>query len=212
MGDATDGGAATTGDAGAATSTSTTTAGTVGTGTQLGDGAKGGQSTPKTFTQEDLDRIVSDRVARATKQFGDYEDLKAAKAELDKLQAASKTELERATDRAAESERRSLQLETALADAQLKSTVLSAAARKGLVDPDAAFRLLDRSQIVFDKAGDPTNLDTVLDDLLRAKPYLSGKPGNGSGEGGPRGGAGGDKGVTGNEWFHSLATGRRPQQ
>ena len=51
-------------------------------------------SAPKTFTQEELDRIVGERVSREKSKYADVEE-KARK--FDELQEASKTDLERIT-------------------------------------------------------------------------------------------------------------------
>lgn len=71
-----------------------------------------GSAQEKTFTQEDVDRIVKERLARAkATPPADYDELKAKAAKYDEAQEAAKTELERANERAAKAER-------ALADAQ----------------------------------------------------------------------------------------------
>lgn len=54
--------------------------------------------TPKTFTQDELDRIVRDRVARAKPS--DYDELKTKAAEYDKAQDAAKTAEQRAAEQA----------------------------------------------------------------------------------------------------------------
>ncbi len=46
------------------------------------------------------------------------------------------------------------------------------AAALSLVDPDAAVKLLDWSQVEYDASGAPTNLDKALRDLVKDKPYL----------------------------------------
>lgn len=46
------------------------------------------------------------------------------------------------------------------------------AAKMGIVDPDAAAKLLDWSELEYDDAGAPTNVEDLLSDLLKAKPYL----------------------------------------
>lgn len=46
------------------------------------------------------------------------------------------------------------------------------AAKMGIVDPDAAAKLLDWSEIEYDDAGAPTNVEDLLNGLLKAKPYL----------------------------------------
>lgn len=54
------------------------------------------QNEKQTFTQEDVNRIVSKRVAK----YADYEALKAKAAQLDAIEEAQKTELQKATERA----------------------------------------------------------------------------------------------------------------
>lgn len=52
--------------------------------------------------------------------------------------------------------------------------VMLAASRLGIVDPDAAYRLLDVDQIELDDDGRPRDLDRALKELLRRRPYLAG--------------------------------------
>lgn len=54
------------------------------------------QTEPKTFTQEDVDRIVTKRVAR----YSDYESLKEKAAKYDEQVEANKSDLQKATERA----------------------------------------------------------------------------------------------------------------
>lgn len=54
------------------------------------------QAEPKTFTQEDVDRIVTKRVAR----YSDYEALKEKAAKYDEQVEAGKSDLQRATEKA----------------------------------------------------------------------------------------------------------------
>ena len=54
------------------------------------------QTEPKTFTQEDVDRIVTKRVAR----YSDYEALKEKAAKYDEQIEAGKSDLQKATERA----------------------------------------------------------------------------------------------------------------
>ena len=57
--------------------------------------------TPKTFTQEEVNNIIAERLNRASSKYSDYEDLKKKAEEFDKLQEANKSELQKATERAA---------------------------------------------------------------------------------------------------------------
>lgn len=54
----------------------------------------------KTFTQAELDQIVQDRLKREREKYGDYNSLKEKAARLDEIEEASKTELQKATERA----------------------------------------------------------------------------------------------------------------
>lgn len=58
----------------------------------------------KTFTQQELDAIVSDRLKRERAKYEGFEDLKAKAEKLDAIEEASKTELQKATERAQELE------------------------------------------------------------------------------------------------------------
>lgn len=54
----------------------------------------------KTFTQEELNAIVNDRLKREREKYGDYSALKEKAAKYDKYEEESKTELQKVTDRA----------------------------------------------------------------------------------------------------------------
>jgi hypothetical protein len=68
-----------------------------------------GEKAPREFspitTQEQLDHIVGARLARVEAKFADYGDLKAKAEKFDKQEEASKTELQKAEDRAAAAEK-----------------------------------------------------------------------------------------------------------
>ena len=67
-------------------------------GTDNQNSQDGTQNTEKTFTQSELDAIVKDRLKRANEKYADYESLKDKAAKYDELEAANKTELEKATE------------------------------------------------------------------------------------------------------------------
>ena len=56
-------------------------------------------------SQDDLNRIITERISRERSKFSDYEDLKAKAARFDELDAANKSEIERAADAKAAAER-----------------------------------------------------------------------------------------------------------
>lgn len=54
----------------------------------------------KTFTQDDVNRIVEDRLKREREKYADYAVLKEKSEKLDAMEEASKTELQKAVERA----------------------------------------------------------------------------------------------------------------
>lgn len=144
----------------------------------------------KTFTQAELDAIVKDRLARAKSQFADYDDLKGKAAKFDEIDAASKSELEKAQAKIAEAEKKAADALDRAKTASLKSAVLDAAHKANAVDGDAVFALLDKSKVTVSDDGAVTGIDDALKALLAEKPYLVGKattPQGGSADGGARG-------------------------
>lgn len=54
----------------------------------------------RTFTQAELDEIVKSRLAKERAKYSDYETLQAKASKLDEIEEASKSELQKATERA----------------------------------------------------------------------------------------------------------------
>ena len=54
----------------------------------------------RTFTQSEMDAIIGDRIGRERKKYADYEELKAKAEKYDQAEEASKSELQKATERA----------------------------------------------------------------------------------------------------------------
>lgn len=157
------------------------------------DNDAGNGGADKTFTQADVDRIVQERVARAkTTPPDDYEDLKAKAQKFDELEQANSTELDKAKTAREKAEKERDDALASVKESKLSAAVIAAAAKKNIVDPDAALALLDRSTLTLDDAGKPTNADEVLDSLLKDKPYLAATNGGrrGSADQGAREGGG----------------------
>lgn len=60
-----------------------------------------GQQTERTFTQAEMNAIIADRLNRERSKYADYDDLKAKAQQFDAAQEAGKTELQKATEKAA---------------------------------------------------------------------------------------------------------------
>lgn len=58
------------------------------------------KTSEKSFTQSEVDAIVSDRLKRERSKYEGYEELKAKAEKFDAIEEASKTELQKATERA----------------------------------------------------------------------------------------------------------------
>lgn len=60
-----------------------------------------GESQTRTFSQDEVNAIVGKRLADEKVKYADYEDLKAKAAKFDELEETKKSELQKATERAA---------------------------------------------------------------------------------------------------------------
>ncbi len=140
--------------------------------TQQQGNQQSAQAAGKTFTQAELDDIVQQRLAREKGKYTDYDQLKKDADELKKLKAASQTEAEKLTNRLAELEKEQATWQRERQESTVRYEVLLAAGKLNIVDPDAAYRLLDLAEIEYDKEGRPTNVEAVLKGLVKAKPYL----------------------------------------
>ena len=113
---------------------------------QTGTADPSGKATEaKTFTQEQVDRIVQERLARAkATPPADYDELKAKAARLDEIEDAQKSELERITEQAAKAQQDATEwqskFEELQAQRQHEMDVRKAAAEYG-IDADVLMRM-----------------------------------------------------------------------
>jgi hypothetical protein len=166
-GDGAGGGGGTGGGAGGGT----------GDGGQGGSGGQGGGSGSgdKTFTQDDVERMISDRLARERSKTADYDQLKEKAGKWDKHEADSASELEKATkkaaDEAAEAARAEVRVERVLDKIEV------AAAGKFADPEDAQLHLGKRAQEFIGKDGsiDTKAIAAAVEQLLKDKPHLAAK-------------------------------------
>lgn len=97
------------------------------TGEQTPDA--GGEFKPIT-TQDDLNKIISDRVARERSKYADYKDLKSKADQLAKIEEANKTESQKLADAKAAAEKDAQ-------EARAEAARLRVAAKYGISDDDA---------------------------------------------------------------------------
>lgn len=149
----------------------------------------------KTFNQEQVDRIVQERLARQKAQFQGYDEFKTKAEQFDEMQQQQMSELEKANKRAADLERELADATAARQESLLRASVVAEAAKRNVVDPDAAMALIDRTSLEFDEQGQPVNIATAMDSLLEQRPYLVAAAGGARGNAdlGARGAAGSDQ-------------------
>lgn len=112
-------------------------------------------------SQADLDRILGERLARERAKFADYNDLKAAKTEYDKLLDAARTDQEKAVE-AAKNEGRTEAL-TAANTRLLSAEARALAAEAKFANPALVVRALDLKDV---KVNDDGSVDA---DAIKAK-------------------------------------------
>lgn len=113
-----------------------------------------------------------ERIFALEQQLADFDAVKEKASKLDELEQANKSELEKAQARIIELEKKAADADTRAQEHLLRAKVIAEAAKKDVVDPDAAFALLDRSTLEIGNDGAPTNIAEAMEQLLEARPYL----------------------------------------
>lgn len=150
----------------------------------------------KSFSQADVDRIVQERLSRAKlKPPSDYEDLKARAAKLDELEAASKSDLEKALEAQRKADERATAAEARANETARRHAIEREAGKQKAADPDDVFAVLQttskyRDMVTMDDDGQVTGVEDAVKAILADKPHLVGKTSTptGDGDGGSRGG------------------------
>lgn len=142
------------------------TTGAAGSGSQS-------QGEPKKveLTQEELDRIIADRVRRA--QPKDYDDLKAKATKYDEAEAAKLSEADKAKQAQTAAEAAAAE-RTAKADTKLKrAAIIAEATAQKAADPDIIVALLAGSEdITVTDDGEVEGVKDAIKALLKSKPIL----------------------------------------
>jgi hypothetical protein len=107
-------------------------------------------------------------------------DAASARSELKKLQAAQQQAEEAKLSDTERLSKRTAQLEAELEqeredrrEAATRYEVERKAVKLGIVDPDAAIKLLDWTAVEYDADGKPLDIEKALTALVKAKPYLA---------------------------------------
>jgi hypothetical protein len=119
------------------------------------------QDPPRTFSQQEVDAIVQERVRRVKAEPpSDYDELKQKAAKFDELEEQNRTDLEKAQTKAAEAEKKYEQILAEAKETRLRAAIIAEAAKpdRKVVDPEAVVALLDRSTLELADDGTPTNI------------------------------------------------------
>jgi hypothetical protein len=135
-----------------------------------GDNVEGNGKAPeeKTFSQEDLDRLIKERLKREKDKYADYKDLKAQAEKWAEHEEAQKTEIDKAHDKAqkAEAER-----DEALAQANerlMRAAFVAEAAKANVSHPEDAYMLADLSEVEITDDGAVSGVEGAVKALVEA--------------------------------------------
>ena len=147
--------------------------------------APGGAGDPGApiFTQEHVNAMLRAERRKVADQYGDYETIKTR---LTELEAAGQSELEKANAKAEEAVARATRAEAARNDLLVRSTVTSAAAKAGAIDPDIVVALVASSVKVGEDGVVEGDVEKLVTTLLEQRPFL--KVSNGTSRGTADGG------------------------
>jgi len=121
----------------------------------------------RTFTQDELNAVVSDRLRREREKYADYDDLKAAKARLDGIDQERLTELEKVQKRADDAEKERDVARQRAQDTAIRAALAMEAAKAGALHPEDAFQLADLSSVTIGDNGDVQGATEAVAELLK---------------------------------------------
>jgi hypothetical protein len=147
-------------------------------------GGEGDDPPEKKFTQEDVDRMIANRLKNVKAEPpADYDELKNKAKQFDQLEAANKTEVERLT---AENTKLTEQLATAtstsskasedLATERKRNAVYAEAAKQKAINPEQIFALLASDAVTIGDDGKVTGADKAVESFLKDNGHFVGTP------------------------------------
>lgn len=115
-------------------------------------------------SQEEFDAVIQARVNRAVKKTEEENAAKKAKENM--------TEIEKIKDEKAESDKRAVEATNRANKTLIRAEVISQATKLNIVDPSAAFALMDTENVSIDDNGNVKGVNVSLKALIKDKPYL----------------------------------------
>ena len=127
----------------------------------------------KTFDQADMDALAGKiRAEERAKQPTDYDEMKT---KLKTLEDANLTDAEKQQREIATLQRTASDADERIATIAITSEIKVEAAQMGLVDPEAAVLLLDRSAVSYTEEGGVVGVKEALATLVEQRAYLKGQ-------------------------------------
>lgn len=144
----------------------------------------------KTFTQAELNQILTDRLKREREKHADYDQLKAAADKLKQIEESQLSEQDKLKKQLDELKTRAERAEQVARVKAMEVAATAAAARLGFYDPGIVIRLIDSGLVEFDDHGDPKNVAELVKALADEHKYLIKQAGQGLEPFNPAGGGG----------------------
>ena len=132
-----------------------------------------GESTAEpTYTQEQVNQMMGKTRREERGKFSDYGTLKERAAKAGELEQAQLTEKERLEARVEQAEKQAQAADQRIAEALISTAIQVQAGQMGVVDPEAASLLIDRSNVRYSAEAGVSGVEDALTQLLENKPYL----------------------------------------
>lgn len=131
------------------------------------------QSAPTGETsQADLTRMMAELKEARTEAAKYRTELRSAQEKLSKFEQAQLSEQEKLQKRAEEAEQTAQALAQRLTDTLIRAEVMAQAQKHGVIDLDAAYRLIDRSSVKIGDDGSVEGVDKAVAALVKERPWL----------------------------------------
>lgn len=134
---------------------------------------------PQTFTQDEVDKIVSRRLARERRQERDAlreEIRRELEEEVNRTQAEEAEEYkplyESEREKREKAEREAQEAEERARQKLTRAAILEAATGQNFIAPHDAYRFVDFEEVEYDEDGDPLNVDDLVSSIAESHAYL----------------------------------------
>lgn len=138
---------------------------------------------------EEQERFDTEYVRKLRAEAAEYRKrLRELEGKVKADEEAKMTEQERLQKRLAELERAQADWERERQEIMLQRHIENAAVKLGIIDAEAAWKLIDLKEVDFDDDGKPKNVEALLKALIQKKPYLANNLARSAGAGNGAGG------------------------